>query len=113
MAHASDPVEEHGPILFKDVIFNIPLQVKTNAVVALLSHPITEENGTGEMLDGQIRRRDSGPQGLRVQIFLGFREPVPGMEQRLLALGPGGLHLAKQVAFKAIIDILQAAHLSG
>lgn len=55
MAHASDPVEEHGPILFKDAIFNIPLQVKTDAVVALLSHPISEENGTSGMKDGQIR----------------------------------------------------------
>jgi hypothetical protein len=43
---ASDPVEEHGPILFKGAIFYILLQVKANAVVALLAYPITEENGT-------------------------------------------------------------------
>ena len=70
------------------------MNLSARSVVALLSHPIQEENGTSGMKDGQIRRRDSGPQGLRFQIFLGFGEPVPGLEQRLLALGPGGLHLA-------------------
>lgn len=42
MAHASDPVEEHGPILLKGAIFYVPLQVRANALVALLSHPISD-----------------------------------------------------------------------
>jgi hypothetical protein len=40
MAHASDPVEEHRPVLLKAALFHIPLQIKADAVMALLSHTI-------------------------------------------------------------------------
>ena len=113
MTYTPDPIEKHRPFFLKSAFLHILLQVQANAIVALLPHPISEENGTGGMKDRQVRRRDSGPQGFCLQVLFSLREPVPGLEQRLLALGPGRLHLAQQAALKAIIDILQWAHLSA
>jgi hypothetical protein len=55
MTYAPDPIKKHEPFFFESAFHHILLKVQANAVVALLTHPIPEENSTGGMKDGQVR----------------------------------------------------------
>jgi hypothetical protein len=113
MTYTPDPIEKHGPFFIKSAFIHILLQVQAYAVVALLPHPVPEENVTDGMKDCQVRQRKGGSISLCLQVLFSLGEPVPGLEQRLLALESlEGSTLREQAAFKAFIDILQWTHLS-